>query len=393
MKRKCLFLLLIAALLTGSLAGCGLFIDRTYIDVRPHRVETAPPLDTEDYIIIATQAELELAIWGMVQSRQESGLFRLLYLGTDGVEAVEAAVREMRERPLTAYAVSMFEQRILSEWQGVTELELVISFQKSAAQIDGVRTVNSDTSAMALLEQMLRGGETYLAILAPAHIANHDFLERSLRDYYYSQALEVVVWPEMDFNLYTTGTGNRRIASVSLDFGFDQRTLAQMRGDLRRAATELIRELPEGLTPPQEVIWLANMLANRVVAPPVSDEYAEDDNPEVLCGRTCDTAYGALVTGQATAEGIAMAFQALMELLGLDAQFVRGELDGAAHAWNILALDGYYFHMDVSMLRELGPEYALFVPDEVMMFQNGYSWNAVLFPRADSGWRYWDFGG
>ena len=67
------------------------------------------------------------------------------------------------------------------------------------------------------------------------------------------------------------------------------------------------------------------------------------------------------------------------------------ELDGAHHVWNLVALEDYHFHFDISMLHELGPTLTLFVPDDVMMFQNGYSWDTTLYDRADSSLRYEDF--
>ena len=391
MKIRRQFLFCLAALLClSTLSGCSALLERTHLDVRPHQVAPPPTLGPGDYITVSSQEELERAIWDMVLGRQESGLFRVQHFRADGMEIVDAAVREAWQRPLVAYAVSNFLPLILSDVQGIMEIELVVSYQKTAEQIAGVRSVNHAITATALLGQMLRNGETYLAMLSPAHIANVSFLESIIRDYYYSQALEVVVRPKPVINLYpSSGSGNLRIAEVALDFGVDQRTLAQMRGDLRLAATELIGEMPEALTSAGQIIWLAGALSDRVT--PLFAEAPEADvEPEALYP-IYNTAFGALVLGQASSEGIAMAFQALLQLLDLQAQVVRGELDDLPHAWNILAFKGHYYHIDVSMLHALGSAYALFVPDEIMMFQNGYSWDAVLYPRADSGLRYADF--
>ncbi|MCL2568321.1 MAG: hypothetical protein FWE12_02640 [Oscillospiraceae bacterium] len=371
------------------LSGCGMLIEGTHLDVRPHQVTVTPDLGTGDYITVNSQQELERAIWGMVLSRVERGLFRIPHLQPDdAAEMVDAVVQEIWLRPLAAYAVSTF-MPVLTEGQGATEMEMIISFQKSAAQIAGVRTVNTHTSASALLGQMLRNGEPYLAMLSPANIANVAFLESLIRDYYYSRALEVVLLPHVMINLYpSSGSGNQRIAEIVLDFGFEPHTLAQMRDDLRRAATDLVREIPEGLTEPQQVIWLAEILAYRVNLVAMEKDGVESSLPSIA-----DTAFGALVSLEASSDGIAMALQAVFALLNIEAQMVRGELDDLPHAWNLLYFEGYYYHIDASMLRILGPGYTLFVPDEVMMFQNGYNWDTVLYPRADSLLRFDDFVG
>jgi len=402
-RRKYWALVLAALLLLGSLSGCSAFIEGTYMDIRPHRVEPLSDLDAEDYITVSSQEELEQALWNMIRVRRESRLFRILHL--DGATTMEAAWQEVQLRPLAAFAVSSFNTRILSEWQGVTELELVISYQKTNEQIAGVRTVNSADNASVLLGQMLRNGETYLAMLCPVTIANVGFLEAIIRDHYYHYPLEIVVFPQSAIHIYpSSGSGNQRIAEVVLDFGFDRQTLDQMRRDLYRSAHDLIGELPESLTPPEQMIWLTETLSNQVIPvdsedhlsgalPFVYDEDVEDredivpDEPSPLY----HTAFGALVMGQASSEGLARSFQALAGLLGMDSQVVRGKLHDLPHVWNIVAFEGYYYHIDVSMLQVLGPELTLFVPDEVMMFQNGYSWDVVLFPRADSDLRYSDF--
>ena len=395
--KKCLTFLLAAICLIGVLSGCSTFIEGTYLDIRPHQGDTLPGLDTEDYITISSQEELERAIWIMVQNRQESRLFRILH--PDGAETMEAAWQEIQPRPLVAYAVSSFATRILADWRGVTELELVISYQKTAEQIAGVRTVNTYDNAIALLGQMLRNGETYLAMLCPVHIANVGFLESIILDYYYSHPLEVVVLPQATIHLYPgSGSGSQRIVEVALDFGFDRQTLTQMQRDLRRTARDLIDEVPEDFTPPQQLIWLAETLSDQVA--PVSEAIPEEEfSPNEDMEHTApdafshiyDTAFGALVTGRASSEGLARAFQALADLLDIDTQVVHGALYDLPHVWNIVRFEDYYYHIDVSMLRELEPELALFVPDEVMMFQNDYSWDVVLYPRADSTLRYSDF--
>jgi len=383
--RKSFAFCLTALLLTGLLfSGCGTLLEGPpSLDVRPHQVDS-PTLDPGDLTIVDSQAELERVIWNMVQAREESGLLRVLYPQAEGVEIVEAALLEVQRMPLAAYAVSLFQPMFLPErQQGVTEIELLISYQKTAEQMAGVRTVYGPATARRLLEQMLRNGETELAMLSPATIAHVSFLESIIRDYSFSQALDVIIRPEVVINLYpSSGSGAPRIAEVLLDFGFDQEALFQMRDDLHQAAQALISEMPEALTPAQKIIWLAESLSSGYGLTPTDFDRLHDIQ---------DTAYGALAQGIASSEGFSMAFQALLTLLDIDTLVVRGELDGEPHAWNLVHIDGYYYHIDISMLSTVGPELTLFVPDEIMMFQNGYSWDAVLYPRADSLLRFGDF--
>ncbi len=62
--------------------------------------------------------------------------------------------------------------------------------------------------------------------------------------------------------------------------------------------------------------------------------------------------YGALVNGVAVCEGYAYAFQYLAREAGIQSIVVKGELDNGSstesHAWNMVELDGKYYHIDVT---------------------------------------------
>ena len=59
------------------------------------------------------------------------------------------------------------------------------------------------------------------------------------------------------------------------------------------------------------------------------------------------SAYSALVNGKTVCAGYAKAFQYLMQQLGIPCFYCRG-YSGANHAWNIIELEGEYYHVDVT---------------------------------------------
>lgn len=64
------------------------------------------------------------------------------------------------------------------------------------------------------------------------------------------------------------------------------------------------------------------------------------------------TMYGALIDRSAVCQGYAEAFDYLCELAGLDAMVATGTAyqggSGVRHAWNIVRIDGAYYHVDVT---------------------------------------------
>ena len=70
--------------------------------------------------------------------------------------------------------------------------------------------------------------------------------------------------------------------------------------------------------------------------------YALGDTDELA-----STAYGALVLGQAYCDGYAYAAKQLLNKAYIDSLVVYGEADGIEHVWNMVEIEGQYYHLDV----------------------------------------------
>ncbi len=58
--------------------------------------------------------------------------------------------------------------------------------------------------------------------------------------------------------------------------------------------------------------------------------------------------YGVFINGRAVCEGYALSYQYLMELVGIECYMVSGDTSAGAHAWNMIKLDGEYYHVDTT---------------------------------------------
>ncbi len=67
-----------------------------------------------------------------------------------------------------------------------------------------------------------------------------------------------------------------------------------------------------------------------------------------ISAKNAHNAYGALVEGEAVCEGYAKAFQYLLHRLGIQSAIVIGESRGVAHGWNIVKIDGDWYHVDLT---------------------------------------------
>ena len=90
------------------------------------------------------------------------------------------------------------------------------------------------------------------------------------------------------------------------------------------------------------------------------------------------TAYGALVSGRADSRGLALAFSALCAKGSIETRVVDGTLDGAAHSWNLVLLDGAWYQVDVSQNSTVGAAGAFMRTDREM--RQRYAWDAAAYP-------------
>lgn len=99
-------------------------------------------------------------------------------------------------------------------------------------------------------------------------------------------------------------------------------------------------------------------------------------------------AYGALVNQDAVCNGYAEALQLLFACVGIESEFVVGTADGVDHAWNLVRIDGKWYHLDATWddpLPDQGAKvlHAYFnVTDEIM--EESHTWNKEDYPPASS---------
>lgn len=60
------------------------------------------------------------------------------------------------------------------------------------------------------------------------------------------------------------------------------------------------------------------------------------------------TAYGAMILGSAVCDGYTKAAQIMLDRLGIENNYIIGSVNGNAHSWNQVKLDGHYYFMDIT---------------------------------------------
>ncbi len=203
------------------------------------------------------------------------------------------------------------------------------------------------TEYYGLTRLQLLGDEyvkAYYAIAqAVENYETHVPLQRTLTEaemlkvfYYYRADYPQHFW--CDSSIRYTISGNK-IASVTLNFNMTKDQLPQAQAAFNKAVTELLQLAATGDNEYERELLLHDALAKRITYR--STAHAHD-------------AYGALVEGVAVCEGYARAFQYVLYQAGIQCLIAEGSSvnpdtgRSEAHAWNVVRIDGRYYHVDLT---------------------------------------------
>ena len=99
------------------------------------------------------------------------------------------------------------------------------------------------------------------------------------------------------------------------------------------------------------------------------------------------SAYTVLAEGKAVCQGYALLAQKMLTKLGIESLYVVGEAGGVGHAWNLVKLNGAWYHMDTTWndpTPDRGPNnvrYAYFLMSDHQL-ANDHTWERADYPQA-----------
>jgi hypothetical protein len=159
-------------------------------------------------------------------------------------------------------------------------------------------------------------------------------------------------------------------------------------------------EIPESETKAQELYEVMKQILDTQITSDMTDFEKElalhdylvthcvySDEAEQEAESDIYRAYGALVNQDAVCNGYAEAMQILLMCAGVNTKFVVGTAGGVDHAWNLVELDGKWYHLD-STWDDPKPDqgdntlHVYFnVTDEIM--EQSHVWEEDNYPKAN----------
>lgn len=364
MKRFGLLLLLFSLLLCAT--GCKSWVVDSYLSVADHVAQPLPteePPDSEDPSVVTNRSELRGAVLSLVRNWTERAELPVRdYDGSLSDDLAETLDYVMHSDPVGAYAVDYIDSELIGDGAGGT-VALSIVFRRSASEIGLIVTVSDNDAAYLKIQQALGDFETALTLRI------RSYSETDFAAYIRNYCLEnpVLCLPEVSADLYPN-EGETRILELHFGYPAARDELRLMRSSTQSIFNSAASYIRSGETDAERATLLFRFLTTRF-------EYTVGEEQPAA------PAYDLLCRNVAHSLSFACVFGAECRTAGIDCITVEGTRNGAAHFWNLLCLDGVYYHVDLMRSLERGEtELSLLTSQELRA--EGYVWDETLHPAT-----------
>lgn len=366
MKRFALLLLLCSLLLCAT--GCKSWVADSYLSVADHVEQPLPTQespDSEEPSVVTNRSELRGAVLSLVRNWTESAEFPVRdYDGSISDDLAETVDYVMHSDPVGAYAVDYIDSELIGDGASGT-VTLSIVFRRSAAEIDSIVTVSDNDAAYLKIQQALSTYETALTLRIRSY-RETDFAAY-IRDYCLENPATVLCLPETSADLYPN-EGETRILELHFSYPATRDEMRLMLSSTQSIFNSAASYIRSGETDADRAALLFRFLTTRF---------------DYVLGEEASTtpAYDLLCRHIAHSLSFACVFGAECRAAGIDCILVEGTRNGAAHFWNLLYLDGAYYHVDLMRsLERSETELKLLTSRELR--EAGYVWDETLHPAT-----------
>lgn len=351
MKRRRLLVFFLIALF--FLQACD-FYDSTYV------VESDFPLPVREVphgeqVAVHSLAELREAIRAAVSA---GASYRIIvfdsgYSGSQ-TEDLSSAIWHVRtEDALCAYCVENISYD-LNQIVSHVEARLTITYSPLAVPVSEIVTIPYATALDDRLAEAIAAGRERLAILISRSTLTAETFEARVEEVYHHNPALSPCAPLCSVTLLS-GTGTQKLYELTMETGLSHEEFLT-----KKAALDSVHLTVVGETETARALAAAEFLIPRC--------HPDGDG----------SVYASLVEGSANPEGIALGYVALCRELGLECLAIEGQKDWQDHFWNIVRIDGHYFHVDLFS----GLEKGFLKCDED--FWGSYRWNINDYPKCET---------
>ena len=366
-KRLCCVL---SALLALALLGaCGSVFDKEYVQIEDYVPTVQDSTQTGERVTVHNFSGLKQTIRSLVSNGESDGsiIFDADYDG-DATEDMASACWQVRTQDaLCAYCVDNISYE-LTKIVTYYEAKVHVRYAASVENAANIVKLPYSTGVEQLIKTALDEGQTKLVVLINRSSFSAEDMEGTVARVYRENPVTAPKAPTVSVNVYS-GANMQCLYEINLRYGMPMDELAAKKKLLAAFAPFAdvnTDELDEG---ERALMAYEYLLAH-------CDITGEGQGGSI---------YSALIERSSDSEGAALAYVELCRQLGVDCRIVYGQRSWQDHCWNIVRVNGEYYHVDAG-LTDASVENNFLKPDQ--SFWENYRWDVASYPACTGSLTY-----
>lgn len=353
----------VLCLLLAALSGCS-WIQNEYrvVSEHPAPVPTASPQGEEIHSAADTSSLIDV-ILSLVRDGSAQNQIDVTDFRGNIKQNISSVMRRLALEPVYAYAVDYADYDVV-EQDGAVILKLDMVYRRSAEEIAAIVEVQDVDRAQQLIDRALNNFDVAITLKIDQY-SDTDFVSKACR-HCLEQPCRVVEIPKVTVEVYPDN-GITRI--VEMHFGYNNN-----RDDMRAMLSNVSTVCASAGTYASAVTGNMQRLTRLCEYLITRSDYQQTDT-------TTTPAYSLLCRKYASDRGFASVLYNTAERSGLECYLVTGTKEEAPYCWNIVAVDGHYYHIDLMQQWQNGEITPQLYSDAQM---EGYEWDADTYPACDT---------
>ncbi len=360
MKKLIAIMLLFSMLL--CLNGCGSMFEKEYVHISEYSVPEQNSGFEGGKTVVRNINALKQAILNIVYSENGSGVisFDPSYEG-DAVEDMADACWQVRTQDaMCAYCVDNIAYE-MNKIVSFYEAEIYVSYSNVIKEAGGILRMPYATSLDEKIGDALAQGRKKIAILVGRSSYTAESMAGVVEKLYRSNPYLAPNMPQVEVNVFS-GNAMQKLYEIDLSYGLSDYELRN-----RRSAVQAVKPFEKLSTESMSQLEKALLACDYLV-----------ENCTYKGENAGSSVYSALVLKDADSEGLSYAFVELCRQLGLNCRMISGQNNWQDHWWNLVEIDGEFYHVDLSLCVDGEYEDGFLLNDQ--MIWASHRWDVSSYP-------------
>lgn len=318
------------------LSGCAGWMDGHYHNVTRYEDEGSQQM--AEVLKVSDYGQLCAALGEMAQTGTESGVISVAEYDQNKVasDMRRAVEYTLKKDPIAAYAVEKFDYEVGTS-SGQPAIAVTITYLHDRTEIRKIRQLKdleaAKTAIHGELDKCASGIVMYLEEYQEADFA------QIVEDYANSHPHKVIETPQITINVFPE-EGRSRVVEMKFVYQSSRDTLRSMQSQVGTLFGAAANYVSVTVQPEEKFSQMYSFLMERF------------QNYKMETSIT--PAYSLLLHGVGDAKAFAVVYAAMCREAGMECHVVTGTRSGEPWFWNLINIDGRWYHVDLLHCNEVG---------------------------------------